>query len=362
MGTKNTSKKQHEKGLTKKLPQTPKRVRGPHSRLWKWLLGILIGIVALVIAVYIAFLVSPWPGSMVIRYIFDKGGAQTSKALEKHLPSGIASVRNQQYRPGDKDAFLDVFYPEKTTTALPTVVWVHGGAWVSGNKADTDNYIKILAARGYTTVSINYSIAPEKKYPTPILQVNDALDYLQRHAELLHIDPNRIVLAGDSAGSQIVAQVATAITNPVYASELGLRPSLQADKLKGMVLNCGAYDLNLPDYNDGLAGWFLRTVLWSYSGTKDFMHDPKLRHASVVNYVTADFPPSFITAGNADPLESQSKELAKKLGTLGVTTSTLFYPANHEPKLEHEYQFNLDIKDGKQALEQIVAFLHSRTN
>ena len=102
-------------------------------------------------------------------------------------------------------------------------------------------------------------------------------------------------------------------------------------------------------------------MLWAYSGKKDFLNDPTLKHASVVNYVTKDFPPSFITAGNTDPLLDQSQELAKKLSDLGVPTSTLFYPENHQPALSHEYQFNLDNADGKKALEQMVEFARTYT-
>lgn len=327
-----------------------------HKRLWKWLIGIAVTIVVLIAATWIAFQISPWPNSMLIRYEFHKNDEKVSQALEKYIPNGIASIENQRYRPNDSDAYLDTFYPESAKGALPTVVWVHGGAWVSGNKDDTDNYLKILAGKGFTTISVNYSIAPEHQYPTPLYQLNDALAYIEDNAKQLHIDPNHIFLAGDSAGSQIVAQMGTMITSSSYAKLVGIQPELEASKLKGMVLNCGAYDLALPDYN-GPFGDFLHTVLWAYSGKKDFLDDPALKPASVVNYVTSDFPPTFITAGNVDPLEEQSTEFAKKLKDLQVPTSTLFYPEDHQPELSHEYQFNLDNADGQKALNQIVEFL-----
>jgi acetyl esterase/lipase len=330
--------------------------------LRNWLLGSLGVVLVLIALVIIWFSVSPWPGSMLIRQLFDKGGAKTAAALEKHLPSDVASVTNQQYRSGDPDAYLDVFYPGAASGPLPTVVWVHGGAWVSGNKDDTDNYVQILASRGFTTVSVNYSIAPEHKYPLPVVQVNEALGYLLANAERLHIDPSQIFLAGDSAGSQIVAQVANTVVDPVYAAEVGLRPELAPNQLKGLLLNCGAYDLKLASSQTGLGGWFVDMVLWAYSGKKDYAHDPKMRPASVYDYVNSSFPPSFITAGNADPLESQSREFARKLAKLGVSTSTLFYAADHQPELPHEYQFNLDIADGQTALVRMVAFLQSQIN
>lgn len=303
-----------------------------------------------------AFTFSPWPNSLIIRDAFDKNGAKTAAALEKHVPAGVTEVQNQQYRQNDKDGYLDVFYPENISSPLPTVVWVHGGAWVSGDKNNVDNYLKILASHGYTVVGVDYSIAPEHQYPLPLTQVNDALNYLQNNADRLHIDQNKIVMAGDSAGSQIVSQMANIITSPAYADEVGVKPALSSEKLKGMLLSCGAYDLALPDYN-GDFGKFLHTVLWAYSGKKDFLNDPALKQASVVNYVTSAYPPTFLTAGNGDPLQDQSKELASKLTSLGVPVSTLFYPADHQPQLPHEYQFNLDNDDGEKALNAMLTFL-----
>jgi acetyl esterase/lipase len=354
--TKNT-----KKSRTNKKPTQKKSLWSRHKRLWKWLIWIVGIFVVLIAAVWIAFQVSPWPNSLLIRYEFDKNGEKVSQALEKYVPANITSVDNLQYRQDDNDAYLDVFYPKETKKALPTIVWVHGGAWVSGNKDEVDNYLKILASKGFTTVGVNYSIAPEKQYPTPLHQVNDALGYVEEHAEHLNIDKNQIFLAGDSAGSQIVAQMGNIITNDAYAKLVGIQPEIEADKLKGMVLNCGAYDLALPDYN-GPFGDFLHTVLWAYSGKKDFLDDPTIKPASVVNYVTSNFPPTFITAGNTDPLEDQSTEFAKKLESLGVHTDTLFYPQDHQPALSHEYQFVLDNADGKNALARIVAFLNQQTN
>lgn len=358
-----SAKKPSKKNRASAKKQAAGKNPAKHHRVWKWVL-ILFGIIfIIIIAAIIAFRTSPWPGALVIRYAFDKGGKETSQKLEKHVPSGVSAVKNEQYRPGDKDGYLDVYYPDTikdTDKALPTIVWVHGGAWISGSKENVSQYLQILASYGYTTVGVNYTIAPEKHYPTPLHQVNDAFTYLQENAERLHIDPYNFVLAGDSAGSQIASQLATLITNQPYAQQVGIDPTLQPSQLRAMVLNCGAYDLALPDYN-GEAGKFLKTVLWAYSGKKDFMNDSNLKYASVVDYVTPEFPPTFITAGNADPLESQSKVFAQKLEKLKVSTDQLFYAQDHTPKLPHEYQFNLDTADGRQALSRITAFLNQQT-
>jgi acetyl esterase len=345
---------------SKKSKKSSKSYFSRHRKLLEWSVGILGGIALLLLGVWIAFQVSPWPNALLIRDAFDKNNAKIKAAQEKYVPEGITQIENQQYKVGDNDAKIDVFYRDGTETQLPTIVWVHGGAWVSGNKDNVDNYMKILASKGFTTVSVNYTIAPEKQYPTPLIQLNEALDYLQQNGQRLHADTNRIVMAGDSAGSQIVAQTANMITSEAYAKEIGFKPTLAASKLKGVLLNCGAYDLALPDYN-GSFGGFLHTVLWAYSGTKDFLHDPALKTASVVNYLTPQFPKTFITAGNVDPLLNQSTEMAQKLKDLGVPVTTLFYPADHKPELNHEYQFDLDNNDGQQALNKMVEFVQSVT-
>jgi acetyl esterase/lipase len=282
--------------------------------------------------------------------------------MDKYVPSsGVDATYDIKYRPNDKDALLDVYTPTvatQTHKTLPTVVWVHGGGWISGNKGNVAPYAKILANKGYTVIAVNYSVAPEKTYPTPVVQVNAALAYINQHAEQLHVDKNQLFLAGDSAGSQIAAQVATIITNPNYASTVSMTTPLQSSQLKGMILNCGAYDLSIINAKGGSQGAkLLRTFLWSYSGKKDFMDDPAIKPASVIDYVTKDFPPTFITAGNADPLLEQSQNMTKKLQDLGISVDPLFYPSDYSPALQHEYQFNLDTQAAQKALDHILTFL-----
>ncbi len=307
--------------------------------------------------------ISPKPAAAVIRLAFDKGGLAMSQSLEKHVPAGVAATLNERYDAGDEDALLDVFYPaqiEGTRIALPTILWVHGGAWVSGDKGQIANYLRILASKGYTVVGVGYSIAPRKLYPAPLRQINTALAYLQTNAQRLHIDPARLYLAGDSAGAQIAAQLANIISEPSYARDVGIAPTIRRSQLRGVVLYCGAYDIGLIDLEGG-SGFFFKTVLWSYAGSKNFTTDPRFAAASVAHFVTPNFPPTFISVGNGDPLAPQSHAMVKALEAQQVPVDPLFFPDTYAPALPHEYQFNLDTPAGQQALEQSVRFL-SREN
>lgn len=302
-----------------------------------------------------AFVVSPRPGSFLIRLAFDREGAKTAKMMERYVPAGVTGSTDVPYGPGD-DEKLDVWFPETATAALPTIVWVHGGAWVAGDKSTVAPYLKILASHGYTAVGINYSIAPGARYPTPVRQTNSALAWLVGNAAEHHVDPSRMILAGDSAGAQIAAQVAALTVDPAYAADMEIAPAITPEHLLGTVLNCGPYDPVLIENVDGLTGWFVRTVAWAYLGTKDF-DDPRVEQATVVDRVTAQYPPTWISGGNGDPLTPQGRAMASRLTSLGVDVTSVFFPDGRTPALGHEYQFQLDTPAAQQALSSTVRFL-----
>jgi acetyl esterase/lipase len=322
---------------------------------------ILVIAAALILVVLVAIQADPWPSALAIRYVFDTDAWRTNAALAGRVPGGISARRNEIYDPGDPDARLDVFYPaaaQAKDQALLTVVWIHGGGFLSGSKDQIANYAQILAAGGYTVVAVNYSLAPERTYPTPLRQLNAALVYLQQNAARLHIDPQRFVLGGDSAGALLAAQIANVVTSSDYARTLDLAAPLKPYQIVGLLLYCGPYDMR-PRAAGGALGWFVRTVLWSYSGQRDFANDPRLATLAVVNYLTPQFPPSFISVGNADPLSKQSHALAAALTGLGVRVDSLFFADDYAPPLPHEYQFNLNTEAARLALERTREFLAS---
>lgn len=348
--------------MNKHKKQLKRRFYQKKSFLWP-----VGSILALILIVAIVFRVTPWPGAMIIRLEFDKNSAKTLAALQAHTPpSPVSTLLDQQYRVNDKDALLDVHFPEAAVSAdsrLPVIIWTHGGAWLSGDKDNAAPYYKLLAAAGYVVIAPNYSLAPEHSYPRPVHQLNDLYAYVQANAARFHIDTSKFILAGDSAGAQLSSQMAALITNPSYAKEVGISPTLQPSQLKGVVLNCGIYmmkGLTQPDPTlPKIIGWGDDVSVWAYSGTKDFS-DPVIQQMSAYYHVTSTFPATYITGGNGDPLtKAQAEPFATKLESLGVDVTTLFYPDNHQPSLPHEYQFNLDNIDGKNALNATVSFIEA---
>lgn len=326
-----------------------------------WSVGSVVGVVVVIL---LAFRVSPWPGALIIRQVFDNNSAKVKQALEKHAPTGVTKLSDRQYAPGS-DTRLDVYYPDTATSPLPTLVWTHGGAWISGDKDNAEPYYRLLASKGFTVISLDYTLAPGKSYPAQIHQLNEAHRYILDNAKSIYVDPNQIMLAGDSAGSQLSAQMAALITNDAYAQEVGIKPALAPSQLKGLVLNCGIYKMEGLAHPDPslpkLVGWGDDVAVWAFAGTHDFS-DPIIRQMSPFYHVTKNFPPVYITGGNADPLtDAQSKPFADGLERLGVPVTRLFYPQDHQPALPHEYQFNLDTQDGQKALQATLEFMRARS-
>ncbi|MHC9045534.1 alpha/beta hydrolase [Microbacterium saperdae] len=340
-------------------PDRTKKVRRPWHRA-KVAIACVVGVAAVVA---IVGSITPWPSAMLIRAVFTKGGDETAAEMDKHVPdTKLTEKLDVAYADDGADTTMDVFSPASATGPLPTIVWIHGGAWISGAKENVDPYLRILAAEGYTTIGVNYTIGPEGVYPLAVHQLNDALAYIDAHAAELGVDPTQIVLAGDSAGAQLASQMATLITSPDYAEIMDIAPSIGADQLAATVLNCGVYDLSALAQLDGIAGWGFKSAMWAYAGTKTWAEDSTGATMSTVDWVTKDFPTTYVSGGNGDGLTwLQSIPMAQRLDELGVDVTTQFWPAPHQPELPHEYQFHLDLPDAQTALQKTIDFLGAHT-
>lgn len=306
----------------------------------------------------------PRPAALLIRSVFSGAGKLQLPRPRLHLPhvtiTGHQGLRYLGSAAGNPT--LDLFLPASAAEPLPLVVWIHGGAWISGSKKDVEPYLRVLAGYGYAVVGVGYSVSPKVSYPTAIRELNAALGYLREHAGHYGLDPERIVLAGDSAGAQLAAQLALGITNPGYARRTGITPAAAPEHLRGMLLHCGVYDFQSVASLSGTFGWGLKKALWAYTGSKNWAATEAAQHMSIFDHVDARFPPTYISAGNGDPLTaSQSVPLADRLEHLGVPVTRGFWPADYRPALGHEYQFRLHRPEARRTLEETVRFLNGVT-
>lgn len=313
--------------------------------------------IALVAACILAAVwLSPWPSVLVLRFLFDRDAARAMAALEPRLPRGLVEHPDLAYGTSERER-LDLILPPGPAPpeGWPVLFWVHGGAFVSGSKENVGNYLRLISAQGYAAIAPNYTRAPSARHPRPTEEMLEALLWVNAAAADYRLDPTRIILAGDSAGSHIALQTAIALHDPAYASALNLRPDQAIKRPRGLALFCGIYDPSELDATGAFAG-FLHTVQWSYFGAPDATARPEAALFSLYAHLPPNLPPLFLTAGNADPLLPQTEGLARAAALRGISVDALTFPPDHQPPLGHEYQFTLDAA-GEEALSRLLAYL-----
>jgi acetyl esterase/lipase len=272
-------------------------------------------------------------------------------------PAGYAAIRARVDVRRDVEvpvagapaAILDVYTPRSATTPRPVVLWVHGGGFLSGSRAQVGDYATVLAERGFVVAALEYSLAPRHHYPVPVEQGTAALSYLAANAIRFGGNARALFVGGDSAGAQIAAELAAVQTNTTLAATIGLPSGV---RVAGVLLFCGLFDMDTV----GATGFpAVRTYLWSYTGHRDWTRYPRIDELSTTRQATRGYPPTYLTVGDLDPFEPQARELESVLRQLGVDVTTRYWTDTH---LRHEYQFDLRTAAARTVLSDTVTFLN----
>lgn len=229
-----------------------------------------------------------------------------------------------------KKNLLDLFVP--TGRDWPTLVYVHGGGWTSGDKglraggADIyGNIGRFYAARGIGVAVISYRLQPAVAWPQQLADVARAVAWVHRNVASYGGDPERIVVAGHSAGGQFASRIAL---DPAPLAALGV----DARIVKGFVSVSGA-GLDLTDAES----WRLGQPRDYYA--KRFRNgdttDGWMREASPARFIDAHSPPALVMWAEGDPrdLRRQGQVLATKLRAAGVPTTTVVVPGSSHTRI-----------------------------
>lgn len=135
------------------------------------------------------------------------------RIASRAVPPTVRAVTDVTYvRRGLHDLKLDLYVPAGDAPApRPAIVFVHGGGWRAGVRANFAPMAIRMAERGYVTATISYRLSPEALYPAAVMDAKAAVRWVRAHATDYGIDPHRIAIAGGSAGGQIAAL--TGVTN-----------------------------------------------------------------------------------------------------------------------------------------------------
>ncbi len=288
----------------------------------------------------------------------------------KILATGVQYQSEIKY--GDKypNSYLDIYsYHNDKDNSRPTLLFIHGGGYVWGDKAEGDAnaknvsfeetmmYYLELVKDGFNVVSINYALAPEYVYPVPIYQINEAIIFLIKHQDEYRMDMNRVIFVGGSAGGQLAGQYVNIQTNPEYAQELMIRPVLSNGEIKAVVFNCALLDPARFDKTDSLLTNYLFRVMkmiYFRNGIGSFKLN--IKQGNVIKNMTRNFPPTYITDGNSMTFVPQAKEVANQLDKLNIKHQLTLYEKS-EAKLLHGYDVCLGNPKARDNYEKMIMFL-----
>ena len=208
------------------------------------------------------------------------------------LPNGVVQVRNLPYGKYGRWNLLDVYYPANADKPLPTIVNIHGGGYVYGSKEIYRRYCMHLVQSGFCVVNFNYRLAPMWKFPVPLLDTHSVIRWICKNRKGFHIDPNNLIIVGDSAGAQLASQYAAIATNPSYAKLFGI--SMPKVTIRALGLNCGMYDL--PPIIGDMDKASNEVFRWYFGKDAGALG----KKADVLGHITSDFPPAYLISSPDD--------------------------------------------------------------
>jgi len=256
--------------------------------------------------------------AVIFAYAKPEDRQQQSQPSPRN-PDNVEIVRDVVYGTvGEKKLLMDIAYPkEKGDKPRPVIVWIHGGAWLEGNK--NNNLALPLTQSGYITASIEYRLSQEAVWPAQINDCKTAIRFLRAHAEQYGLDPQKIGVWGSSAGGHLAAMLGT--SGDVKELEGSGEWADQSSRVQAAADFFGPTNfLKMIDFPSSMKHDAPDSPESLLIGGSILDHPDRVRSADPITYVSADDPPFFIAHGNKDPLVpyNQSELLYDALKKAGV--------------------------------------------
>jgi acetyl esterase/lipase len=239
---------------------------------------------------------------------------ETTQA-EKPLPEQTITDVSYGNDPAQR---MDVYLPaSRTTTATKAIIVIHGGAWVSGDKADMNGFIPVIKQQmpEYAVFNINYrlgALPSSNPFPTQENDAKAAVDFIINKASEYKFNTEKVVLLGASSGAHLALLQGYKQSNP---------------KAKAVVSLFGPTDIGAL-YAAYPAGSFSQIGIQMLLGGTPVTNAALYQSSSPINFVTAQSPPTLLLHGTADDIVpiGQSTALKTKLETTGVSVKMVTYP------------------------------------
>ena len=294
----------------------------------------------------LGLMIASWAGLLLVQW----RTRPTGRILEDALQAGLGAGYREHIPPARRSMLRDAVPWRELATPFalrqPGVEWIHGGAWMLGNKHEQGlPLVYHLAARGWVVVTPNYRLSPKARFPDHLVDCKRVLAWVRRNIADYGGDPDFIAVTGGSAGGHLTALMALTANDP------RLQPGFEAvdTRVAAAVPFYGVYDFTdrhgLKGSGASMVQWLEKTVMPCSP-----RQDPQLWDlASPITLARRDAPPFFILHGTHDSLASveEARHFAERLRA--VSTQPVVYA--EFPGAQHAW----DIFRSVRAMESVQA-------
>ena len=242
------------------------------------------------------------------RHFTEPAQERVSLSRDHRLARGESEIVVREIRPAHASA----------DQVLPALIYLHGGGWMVGSIDSHDGVCRALSnAAGCAVFSVDYRLAPEHRFPAAYDDALAAHAWLLKHAIELRIAPERIAVAGDSAGGNLAA-----------AACLGLRGQPNAPVFQLLIYPAIVMRTDTPSYQAhaegrGLTRAGMAAYIQAYMGPDGQLDD--WRASPLLAPSLHSLPPALVLTAGFDPLRDDGLLYADALSAAGVPTQYLCF-------------------------------------
>jgi acetyl esterase/lipase len=215
-----------------------------------------------------------------------------------------------------------IYRADDQSSKLPALYWIHGGGYVMGDIDMDDRLMKQMVKRiGCVAASVDYRLAPEHPFPTPVEDCYTGLKWLFAHADELGVEPARIAIGGPSGGGGLTAGLGLLARdrNEVQvAYQLLIYPMI--DDRNATAAAHAITDPRVWNRESNRLGW--KAYLGRDGGGADVSPYAAATRATDLS----NLPPTYISVGTLDLFVDENIDYAQRLIQAGVATELHVYP------------------------------------
>ena len=282
--------------------------------------------------------------------------------MEGLKDNGQYVITEVKYSETYPNSYLDITYSNKDRDASnPTLIYFHGGGFFGGSKSvgdplaesDATALLDDICAEGFNLVNIDYVLVPEYHFPDPLIQANEAFRFLTEHSEEYHLDMNRVVIMGSSAGAIMTSQMGSVITNPEYADALGISSVLKPEQIMAVVLD----DAPLV-YDKFSLG--TKILVGNYVKGSIFLNREEVNRYNNILWVDSNYPPAVLLGSE---YYVDMRDMDEALTEAGVVHELIDPLAERNMEMQHCFVASERVNDvARDAFDRMIAFIKSQKN